>query len=99
VGLGCSGSFGAFGGLVLGFWGIRDDRGTAFEFSGAPDLKSYIGVLSAQQIHQLYTRHRDKLFNLNIRNYIGDTRTNKDIIRTAKEEPDRFFTTTMGSQP
>lgn len=53
--------------------------------------KSYIAVLSAQQIHHLYTRHRDKLFNLNIRNYIGDTRTNKDIIRTARESGDNFF--------
>src|SRR5262249_3716249 len=54
-------------------------------------IKSYITLLPASQIHELYTRHRDKLFNLNIRNYIGDTKTNKSIIETATKEGDRFF--------
>jgi hypothetical protein len=54
-------------------------------------VKSYIALLSAAQIHNLYVHHRDKLFNLNIRNYIGDTRTNKDIIKTATTDGDNFF--------
>jgi hypothetical protein len=54
-------------------------------------VSSYLGVLSGPQIHKLYTDHRDKLFNLNIRNYIGDTRTNKEIIKSALNEASNFF--------
>src|SRR5690606_20857489 len=53
--------------------------------------KCYLGLLSSQQINQIYMRNRDKLFNLNIRNYIGETRTNKEIIKTAIDEAERFF--------
>lgn len=61
------------------------------EVVGYQGVRSFICVLSAGQIHQLYTRYRDRLFNLNIRNYIGDTRTNKGIMETAKSEAARFF--------
>ena len=62
-----------------------------YEYRSATGASSFIGALSAAQIHNLYTRYRNKLFNLNIRNYIGDTRTNKDIIRTADGEAPNFF--------
>ncbi len=61
------------------------------EVRTSSDVKTLMCVLSAGQIHQLYNRYRDKLFNMNIRNYIGDTRTNKGIIQTALEEPANFF--------
>jgi hypothetical protein len=62
-----------------------------FQYENESGIRSYLTVLSAPQIHELYTRHRDKLFNLNIRNYIGDTRTNKKIIETATTEGSQFF--------
>lgn len=62
-----------------------------FVIESGSGIRSYVVLLSAQQIHQLYNRYRDKLFNLNIRNYIGDTRTNKEIIGSAIKEPDNFF--------
>ena len=55
------------------------------------DMTTYIGSMNAGQIHQIYTRHKSKLFNLNIRNFIGSTSTNKGIIETTLEEPENFF--------
>lgn len=53
--------------------------------------KSYICLISAAQIHKLYNSWRDRLFNLNIRNYLGDNRTNKEIIATAGKEARSFY--------
>ncbi|MFH1158972.1 MAG: AIPR family protein [Pseudomonadota bacterium] len=62
-----------------------------FCFESASGTKSYIALLSAPQIYRLFDGHKEKLFNLNIRNYIGDTRTNKEIMKSAETESDRFF--------
>jgi hypothetical protein len=53
----------------------------------------YLGKIAAGQLHDIYqpTAHKYRLFSLNIRNYIGDTTTNKEMMRTAKEEPANFF--------
>ena len=52
---------------------------------------SYIGYVKAAQLRNLYARHRYRLFAQNIRNYIGDTSTNKGIVETALNEPAEFF--------
>lgn len=52
---------------------------------------SYISTLSAAQLGHIYTTHRDSLFNLNIRNWVGNTVTNKDIEKTVSEDSDNFF--------
>ena len=39
----------------------------------------------------LYTQHKSSLFTLNIRNYIGDTATNKAIKKTAIDDSKEFF--------
>jgi AIPR protein len=69
----------------------KDDERRLIEINLGGDRRCFIAALSAGQIHQLYQKHKGSLFNLNIRNYIGDTRTNKDIIATAIAEPDNFF--------
>ena len=51
----------------------------------------YVGRISGAQLAGLFTQHKSSLFTLNIRNYIGDTATNKAIRRTAMERPDEFF--------
>jgi hypothetical protein len=49
-------------------------------------------TLTAQQMVRAYQElGKDALFSLNIRNYIGNTRTNKNIINTAETEPGQFF--------
>jgi hypothetical protein len=43
------------------------------------------------QIVQLYQKAKDRLFTFNIRNYLGNTETNKQIIRSVKETPQYFY--------
>lgn len=52
---------------------------------------SYVLVAEANQLTDLYGRDKEALFALNIRNYLGDTGTNRQILRTAKEKPEVFF--------
>lgn len=54
---------------------------------------SYIGYIGAGQLANIY-RHRGnrrKLFALNIRNYVGSSKTNTGVISTAREQPQDFF--------
>ncbi len=52
---------------------------------------SYILITEAKQVIEFYKKWRDKLFSLNIREYVGYTRNNKEIQKTAEEQPDNFF--------
>lgn len=73
--------------------GSRGQRGEASIIqSGSGGYKSYVMVLSARQLVEAYVKlGRDRIFSLNIRNYIGNTHTNKKIIETAIGEPEQFF--------
>jgi len=53
--------------------------------------KSYVFRLNGAQVAELYRRYRSRLFTLNIRNYIGDTKTNRSIRTTALSDPNNFF--------
>lgn len=55
------------------------------------DYRSCLLVVSAEQVVNLYKRFKDGLFTMNIRNYIGNTLTNKAIIDVARNQPDKFF--------
>jgi hypothetical protein len=57
----------------------------------AGNHRSFLMAVSAPQIVDLYKRFRDSLFTLNIRNYIGNTRTNKAIVDSALSTPEHFF--------
>jgi len=62
---------------------------TTFSSSGCI---SYVMVLDAGQIIKAYDNsQKDQIFSLNIRNYIGNNKVNKEIIKTALNEPDKFF--------
>lgn len=52
-----------------------------------------LGLLKGNAIRNEYLKkgRRDSLFAWNIRKYLGDRGINKDIKRTAQEEPDKFF--------
>lgn len=51
----------------------------------------YVGRISGAQLANLFEEHRSRLFTLNLRNYIGDTSTNKNIRNTAITSPTDFF--------
>jgi hypothetical protein len=53
--------------------------------------RSVVMVVAAPQLTGLFDKYRDSLFSLNIRNYLGNTATNKVIIKTLKEEPHNFY--------
>jgi len=52
---------------------------------------SAIMVIDSEQIARICRQHKIKLFDFNIRNYIGESRKNKKILSTAKNEPDNFY--------
>lgn len=56
------------------------------------DLVSVIMVVESEQIAR-YCRGaaKNKLFDFNIRNYLGEVRKNKQILQSAKTEPESFF--------
>jgi AIPR protein len=70
--------------------GKRGDRSAIVEFQSG-NHPSFILVVEGMQIVELYKKAKDTLFTLNIRNYIGNTATNKQIILTARKEPKEFF--------
>ena len=58
----------------------------------AGNYKSLIMALDAKQLIRCYEElDRDSLFSLNIRNFIGNTSTNKEIIKSAESDPENFF--------
>ena len=54
---------------------------------------SYVGRISGSQLFELYRPNqiRNRLFSRNIRNYVGNTATNKGIESTALSAPENFF--------
>jgi len=68
-----------------------DDERRYLEIGTGDNRRCLIGALSAGQIHQLYQKHKGT-YSISIYvNYVGDTRTNRDIMTTASEEPNNFF--------
>jgi hypothetical protein len=55
------------------------------------ERKSYLGRIRGSQLAELFRKHRSALFALNIRNYIGDSGTNRAIRKTATSAPRDFF--------
>jgi hypothetical protein len=52
---------------------------------------TYVGRVNGTQLATLFNTHKSRLFTLNIRNYIGNTMTNREIRKTAIENPGQFF--------
>lgn len=61
---------------------IRFDSGSGREL--------YIGEVSGAEISEIYRPNKYRLFAMNIRDYVGDTATNKGIRDTAVKKPDDF---------
>ncbi len=54
------------------------------------DREMYIGEVSGAVLASLLQDHKAALFTMNIRDYVGDTKTNKQIKKTALECPSDF---------
>lgn len=69
-----------------------DSAGVPFyTFESDQGLRSFIGVIQISEIYRLFQDANFALFNLNIRNFVGDTSTNKGLMESAQGDPDSFF--------
>lgn len=72
--------------------GQRGKRGAAVVEVQAGNYKSFVMALDARQLIKAYEElDKDALFSLNIRNFIGNTNTNKAISATSEKNPEDFF--------
>jgi hypothetical protein len=69
---------------------IPDSKGNPWCHFEGERRELYVGEVSGAELAQLLQTHKASLFTMNIRDYIGDTKTNKDIITTAVDEPWNF---------
>jgi|SRR5271165_3244329 len=54
------------------------------------DRELYIGEVSGAVLANVLQEYRASLFTMNIRDYVGDSKTNKEIIKTALNSPTNF---------
>jgi hypothetical protein len=50
----------------------------------------YVGQVTGAQLAEMYRQYKYRLFAMNIRDYVGESTTNKGIIGTAVTSPDEF---------
>jgi hypothetical protein len=62
-----------------------------FEYK-TDDRRAVVGMLKGNTVSDLFNQHKDALFNLNVRGYLGGHGINKGIISTAEgEDAENFF--------
>lgn len=54
-------------------------------------LKSYYGQLPGTDLGALWAKYGRRLFTENIRNFLGNSTVNDEIVKTIKTEPDNFI--------
>ena len=66
--------------------------GRYFEFT-TPDVKGLVSSVEGRELVRLYERHGDKLFQLNVRHYLGENKINRKIIQSASNPgiKDKFW--------
>lgn len=72
---------------------IPDDGGSPWIKLETGQRSTFVGFVRGSEIADLYrpVRHRFRLFAMNIRDWIGDSATNKGIVSTAANRPDDFL--------
>ena len=58
---------------------------------GLKDHKTIVAVVSGVELSELFKKYRHRLFNENIRGYLGSRKVNKQIHETLKTSPDLFY--------
>lgn len=54
-------------------------------------LKSYYGQITGSDLGILWQKHGKRLFTENIRNFLGNSTVNDEILKTIKTEPENFL--------
>lgn len=68
-----------------------DEQTPYLGFELANGRSSFLGCIGGSQLAEMYRQYKYRLFALNIRDYVGDTSTNKAIMDTASKKPGDFF--------
>jgi hypothetical protein len=70
----------------------QDDEPPWLRFEDSHTKRTaYVGRVNGAQLANLFHQYKSGLFTLNIRNYIGNTGTNRKIQETARNNPRDFF--------
>lgn len=60
-------------------------------------VNTYLGIISAYELGTIYSKHKDKLLDQNVRNYLGGKiKVNARIAKTLREAPEMFFSYNNG---
>lgn len=69
---------------------IPDAKGTPWCHFEGENRELYVGEVKGTILAQILQTHKASLFTMNIRDYVGDSKTNKQIIATALSDPTNF---------
>lgn len=69
---------------------LPDSEGTPWCHFQGDDRDLYLGEVKGTVLAQTLQTHKASLFTMNIRDYVGDSKTNKQIIATALSDPANF---------
>lgn len=69
---------------------IADSNNNAWCHYEGKNRELYIGEVGGAVLAQILQTHKASLFTMNIRDYVGDSKTNKEIIATARRDPENF---------
>ena len=82
-----------------------DERFLRLESPGR-DLEAYVAITTAKEVQKLHSKYRERIFEKNVRAFLGNAQVNKEIEGTLKKAPDLFFyrnsgltILTMGIEP
>lgn len=57
-----------------------------------PNINSYLAIMPAITLARIYSKHKTKLIDQNVRNYLGGKiKVNSEIAKTLREKPEMFF--------
>lgn len=57
-----------------------------------PNINSYLAIMPAITLARIYSTHKTKLIDQNVRNYLGGKiKVNSEIAKTLREKPEMFF--------
>jgi hypothetical protein len=69
---------------------IEDSSGNPWSHFEGENRELYVGEVSGAILATILQKHKASLFTMNIRDYVGDSKTNKQIIQTAIGDPSNF---------
>src|ERR1019366_447391 len=55
------------------------------------DLEAFVAISTAKEIQKLHNKYRERIFEKNVRAFLGEVQVNKEIADTLKKAPDLFI--------